>query len=411
MYNRTKAILIAAAAAVIVIVLIVVAIIQNGKGKPMNDARSEASSETTVSAAENTSFEADKGNASSEVEQSDNIGDFNITGTWYSDRSDEDEITFSENGTYISSAWLAPGKYTVEGDQIILTDKFGTMKKLAIKTQDGETTLFSDNQSYSHTYYSTREMALSGSESGQVADGKIREDYKMVIGQILPGSWISSDQSTEAVFKDQGFVIKNIGESAASKEERFSYTITGIEFKDNSHFVVTMDVKNLGNGSTFTLKSLKIYENQIGSYSFDSPTFPYRDTFDKAGPVAISGSLTDPDRAKGEVTEVPLFDAEELKAVEKGVVGTWKGSVDPLRDGNVLNQTYVFKADKTYSISYDGFSESGTYTVTHDEKNALYPHTFILKSGEMMTKKIFKIDSGYQTITFEDMKSPELKKQ
>ncbi|GIP52985.1 hypothetical protein [Paenibacillus vini] len=411
MPQRTKSILIAASAAVIVVVLIVIALIQNGKDRGTTDAES---AETSTLA---TMAQVDKDEASSTGNQDGANArkvpggeEVKIPGTWYSDRSDEDAITFSEDGTYESTAWLAPGTYQVENETVTLTDKFGLVKELTVKWQDGGAVLFSDNQNYSHTYYASPELAKQGSGKGLSGDADIQADYKMIIDQLLPGSWISKDQRKEVVFKDQGFKLQNTGETDAAKADNYAFTITDISLHE-SYYLVAMEIKDLASGQTTTMDEMKIAENEYGSFSLSAESFPYQDTFNKTGPVAISGSLSDPNRFTGKVTEVPLFSEEEKKAIAAGIVGTWKGSVDPMRDGNVLHETFIFGADGKYSISYEGYSEKGSYSLVLAENNSLYPHLLLLKSGEETKELLFGMNMTDQTLDFESMDLPELQKQ
>lgn len=415
MTQRTKAILIAASAAVLVIVLTVMALIQNGKDREREGAGSSDMSSAITAVKGDTeaglSSTGSQENGNAENTPQDAPGEaVKIPGTWYSDRPDEDAITFAEDGTYVSTAWLSPGTYKVEGDTVVLTDEFGLVMNLTVKRQDKGTVLFSANQNYSHTYYASPELAKQGSESDSSNQAGIPADYKMVINQILPGGWISEDQSKEIVFKDQGFVLQNPGETDATTAENYTFSITDITFHE-SYYLVAMDVKNLGNGQASTLKDIKIAENQYGSFSLSAPSFPYQDTFNKSGPLAISGSLTDPNRFTGKVTEVPLFSEEEKKAIAAGIIGTWKGSVDPMLDGNVLHETFIFRADGRYSISYEGYSEKGRYSLILAENNGRYPHFLLLKSGEETKELPFNMNMIDQTMNFDDGDLPELQKQ
>lgn len=435
MQHRTKAIFIAAVAALAVIVLLVVAIIKNGRDNITNDAQS-----TGLNAGVNEGINADlnaglnsEGNAgetaglidAAEADATantmqavkDSNGEVKVIGTWYSDRSDKDTITFSDDGSYISSAWLAPGQYEVKGEVITLTDTFGTAKEFIVKTQGAAIVLFSDNKTYSHTYYMTEELAEQSLKGKQPDGGTLQEYYRETINQLLPGSWISTDETTEVVFSAQGFIVKDYegklkkADKNAVPKANYAFTITEITSTE-SHYLVTMDVTDLDHKQTFTLEHIKIFENEAGSYTLYNKSFPYADTLDKSGPVAISGSLTDPNRYKGKVTVVPnVVTEEERAAIKKGFIGTWKGSVDPARDGNVLHQTYVFKSDGTYSMSYEGHKETGTYKLKHDYEDDLFPHTLILTTGGTTAEKIFNYNESDKIIRFYDMKMPELKKQ
>jgi hypothetical protein len=114
-----------------------------------------------------------------------------VEGTWYSDYPADGTLTFNEDGTYIGGGWLNTGRYSVEGDKIILTGLLDGTKTLHIKKENSATVLCFDDGLYPHTFYANEELAKEKIEQRKKDEAKEQE---RLLGELLPrimGYWVS----------------------------------------------------------------------------------------------------------------------------------------------------------------------------------------------------------------------------
>lgn len=214
-----------------------------------------------------------------------------IVGTWYSDRPDNDILTLSKEGRYTSSVWLAPGAYTVEGDVLRLTDSFGTTKELLIQSHESGQVLFYENEPLSRTYFSSQELAQESLEANKPKELTPEELQTLVAGEIIPGEWISYDESTDLVITDKEITLNyhgaklKSGELIGAETVLYSYVIKEItqtlDMLNEINYLVKMDLTEIGGEHIYRINTMRITKNKSGSYRFATNSFPYSVAFDK----------------------------------------------------------------------------------------------------------------------------------
>ncbi|GIP52980.1 hypothetical protein [Paenibacillus vini] len=268
MFQNKKMVLFVSIAVVLAIILIAVLV-------PKGNSETNAVQNTSANPA---TSKAAKGN--------------NLVGTWYSDKKDNDVLTILEDGRYASSGWLAPGRYTIEGDKISLTDTFGTTIELQIKEGGQGKELFFENEPLSHTYFTTEELAKQSQEAKKPKELTPEELNQLIAVDVLPGHWISNDGSTDLIITEDKITLNHhgikdnkSGELEGAITVEYTYTIEEITQKSNdfrSNYFVEMVMIKPDNDFPYKINNMRIYEDsKTGKYKFTTLEFPISTSFEK----------------------------------------------------------------------------------------------------------------------------------
>ncbi len=344
-------------------------------------------------------------NASTEVSETTttNVSNFNIIGTWYSDKPDK--ITFNKDGTYQgaewngSNSWLSSGNYTVENNLLTLKSEI-----------DGTTILKIDKDSLigKYTYYNNEEAA---NLAINIIKSEIEEDEANIIPNTinkLLGEWISLDGSATCTFTEKNFVVHCLGNNIVpEKSLYYEY-----EILSEKKIAVTEN----GNKTIYTYK---LYEEK-GEWYLLSPIKVCASTYKKINKESINvdSSTTNNTNLDEQTKENDLVIsseenpdlsqyAEELNAyVNKNIIGTWKGSFNenPTTEDYWI---YTFNKDGTYQFTDGIKKEEGTYTIVSDPNNNYYHSkiTLVYEEGSRIFHFYFTTTDPLKMIT-DDQNDP-----
>lgn len=273
-----------------------------------------------------------------------------IAGTWYSDRDDQSVLTLKTDGTYSDGIWLTSGDYTIDGDKVVLTSALDGTITLLIKANNGETTLYFENDPYSHTYYTDSKQAQAAREERQeveqnTADKQIAAEQK-TLKEVLPGYWYNSAGYPIEFTADGDYISYPLG-----KQQQGKYKV----LSGNSISVIGQD------GTEQTIQ-VKLTDNQLnlngGIYS-------------KATLLDLSLDLLAGEWTDGTLTTIFTEDGNYVeKSAFTGFVGdtvvaftiTGSNTINvPDQDGN--QWAFLSETEREYQLILGKTKNGASYTV------------------------------------------------
>lgn len=169
-------------------------------------------------------------------------------GHWYSDRDDRSEIILEKDGTYTGSGWVTSGKYEfVENNSVIeFSDSLDGIRRLVLKTVDGETVLYDENSQY--TFYSSQdqlESALKNKESEAETNQAL---FEQKWGDVLKkGVWEEYEGNDAKVeFNDTEFSNSYLASGNKKEEETHTYEIKEVKNIDETAVSYIVQVDDVG---------------------------------------------------------------------------------------------------------------------------------------------------------------------
>ncbi len=185
-------------------------------------------------------------------------------GKWYSTRRDEHFLIIKKDGTYIAGEWILPGNWTLDDDQVILTNNFG-MNKI-IKFKDGILTAYTSDGDELHQYYKDKKEANRNNptliekkkEKEQEKKDKTKiEKFREKLPDILQNkTWINIDediQNVELIMENDTYIITTISKYSGTNEHKFKYKIKDVKFApkeypfDRENYQKAFGLKDLNN--------------------------------------------------------------------------------------------------------------------------------------------------------------------
>lgn len=204
------------------------------------------------------------------------INGYDITGTWYSNRADNDVLTLDSAGAFESSIWLLlGGTYSINGNNIVLTDKTGSIRNIAYKTYDNMHTLEFENGAFSHAYFRTKEEVQQAIEQEERERKERRTLIDSAVMQILTtGEWTSRSGKAKVYFSDTEYVHEYIYEDRDNIVHTFKYTITEIA-ETNSGYALKWEAEDIVNGRFINANDATIMVRDDNTYIIYCSAFDY----------------------------------------------------------------------------------------------------------------------------------------
>lgn len=380
-----------------------------------------------------------------------NAADYDITGEWYSDRENGDTLTFTSDGSYTSTDWIAPGSYTFDGNTVILKDVFAENRTLTLSTIGEEYVLIYSGAA-SHTYHRTEAKATSAREAAAKEEAEMQGFYDAAFIQILTtGDWVNDDEMyiTTAHFTENSFAVSctlNENYTNFSEEEleeyHGEYTIVSIEAA-NGTYIAKATFKEDGKSYTDS-GDISITAGENNTYTLLCHNLPYAYKYTKTAEIVLvqpqsstTGKVSEQDIADansshatadptgsnktgdrvvvGEdgsidrITQLSRNDnpdrseqlTEVAKLTEKEIIGTWQGTFEDMPNANTVYWVFVFKADGTYTFTDGSISESGTYSLTHQYEKYHSTMHLVPSTGEAKDRRFYLSGDKQISLTIE----------
>lgn len=323
------------------------------------------------------------------------IDGYDITGVWYSDRQDKDVLTLDPSGTYTSTVWLAAGTFSVEGDNIALTDNYGTTKKLTYKIMNDAPVLFFDNAAYSHSYYRTEQAATQAATDQQQQDEDMKVLYNAALQQILTTEeWKDNTGNTTLSFTEKDYTVTYTAPDGTKQTVTCKYAVTDIQVDGGNYRVkwIMTDENNI----EYNITDVSISVKNGNEYTIYSSSFSFARTFTKTVDIefvepgtanAAHGSDTSTSTRQISRDDNPddnEFLQETFAEIDKALIGTWKGCFDDNPTDQTVYWVYTFNEDGTYSFSHGEYEETGTFTISHTNESR-YNTIITMKHGDETT--------------------------
>lgn len=237
-----------------------------------------------------------------ESETTNTFDSHSLVGSWFSDRENGDILTFNEDGTFSSSAWLKNGTFSITGKTVYLTDALGMKKTLSVGSYEGSATLVYSDESSGHTYYRTQaelnEVKIAR-ESVAAEEQEFNKDAVMKI--LTTGEWLSTNGFTLSMTDTSFTVSKNESHPNYGKPAEFDfepnvtyrYQIASIERGTNvDAFFIKVKVTDENGSERDTEFTIGLKGDN--TYTLFSYAFPYAASFTKTvvldfdiGPMSI----------------------------------------------------------------------------------------------------------------------------
>ena len=234
-----------------------------------------------------------------------------LVGSWFSDRENGDILTFNEDGTFSSSAWLKNGTFSISGKTVYLVDALGMKKSLTIGNHEGSMTLIFSDESSRYIYYRTQEELNKVKAARESAAAETLAFNKDAVMKILTtGEWLSSNNFTLSMTDTSFTISKNENHPDYGKSAEYDwepsvtrqYQITSIERGTNvDAFFIDIkvtDENGIERNSDFTI-GLK----EDNTYTLFSHAFPYASSFTKTVALDFDTPPKSSQRTQQEHTE------------------------------------------------------------------------------------------------------------
>jgi len=346
------------------------------------------------------------------TEGNNNISEYLVSGTWYSNQQRVDTLMLNDDGSYSSSYWLAAGNYQVDGDKIILTDIYGTSKSLSIIDNNEDLVLYFDNAHLSHYYYMSKRTDANNiatdsddkvyisnnNETPPLVDTEDYFDdmqvmYKAAVSQILTtGGWVDVRGETTLTFTDEEYTAVYTSTILAGETEQKTtgYNILEVTALDNEYKVKWESVESDGRKSIINDIILTSKDNDYTLYSF---SFPFAKTYIKSEKIYFTqpeASGTRIDVGSGATSAIELsrednpdssnHEKEVFAEIDRLLVGVWSGTYDDILSDDTVYYRYMFSNSGDYTYTVGDYVERGSYNAAHIAGN-FYHTTLSLKDN------------------------------
>ncbi len=185
-------------------------------------------------------------------------------GNWYSTRKDEHILIIKKDGTYTAGEWILPGNWTLDGEQVILTDNLGMNK--VIKFKDDILTVYTTDGEELHKYYKDKKEADKNNpaliekekekELEKKNESKIEKFKEKLPGILQNKTWVNIDEDiadVELIIEDDTYIITSTFKYTGTSEHKFKYKIKDVKFApkeypfDEEKYQKAYGLKNLNN--------------------------------------------------------------------------------------------------------------------------------------------------------------------
>ena len=296
-----------------------------------------------------------------------------VDGTWYSDGKYSEDVLRLGKGEYSSTEWISAGKYTVDGDILVLTDLFGDTYELDITKLNGKTILSFEG---SFAYHQTKEEADATRDARIAEEERIEAEKKAAeeaaaaaaaaaemekLKTDIIGFWRSTYQGFPVEFTADGKYI--FYEDGLKKQCNY-------EIIDNKEMIIT-DENGASKTEPFSIDDEQTLRLDIDSFSSSR--------FRKA---------------------------TLLQATEKSISGKWNVSLAfPLEfdgEGTMTQLTGVSYLDKSYSYV---ISDGDILTATDENGEVYFKSTIFLiedNDGQQSLGIAYTDSLGQWEVTYYD---------